>query len=451
MIGPSGPVDPELIVLSVQSRSGRPIAVLANYSMHYYGAEPVSADYYGRFAVALARRLNAQAVEPPFVGIMSQGTSGDQMWMDYSGPKKDLGLDAYAADVARVAHSAYQSIAYHDWVPLAMAETTLTLARRTPDPKRLAWAREIVDQMQTQAKTSGKPPVPLSLPQVYAKEAIYLHEQPQRELKLQAIRIGGMGITAIPNEVFAITGLKLKMRSPFDTTMNIELANGSEGYIPPPEQHRLGGYTTWPARTAGLEVQAEPRIVARILALLEQVAGKPLRSISTHHGPYAQAILASRPHAYWRLDDIEGLTAIDSTGHGRNATYEGGVALYLPGIARGAPSVGKSINRAVHLAGGRLRASLDGVGETYTVELWFWNGIANREPADHRSSALIRSVKWTDRCQYRHRRNQLSSGTAFLLKWRCLRQGAGGNDRDHSQDVASSRARARPRPSRHLS
>ena len=368
-----------------------------------------------------------------------------------AGRKKTSGLDAYAADVARVAHTAYQSIAYHDWVPLAMAETTLTLARRTPGPQRLAWARETVEQMQTQAKTSGKPPVPLSLPQVYAKEAIYLHEEPQRELKLQAIRIGGMGITAIPNEVFAITGLKIKMRSPFETTMNIELANGSEGYIPPPEQHRLGGYTTWPARTAGLEVQAEPRIVARIFALLEQVAGKPLRSISTHHGPYAQAILASRPLAYWRLDDIEGLTAIDSAGHGRNATYEGGVALYLPGIARGAPSVGKSINRAVHLAGGRLRASLDGVGETYTVELWFWNGLptASRPITGHLLS--FEASNGPTVANVGIDGTNSASGTAFLLKWRCLRQGAGGNDRDHTQDVASSHARARPRPSRHLS
>ena len=46
-IAPAGPVDPALTVLSVQSRNGRPIAVLANYSMHYYGADPVSADYFG--------------------------------------------------------------------------------------------------------------------------------------------------------------------------------------------------------------------------------------------------------------------------------------------------------------------------------------------------------------------------------------------------------------------
>ncbi len=118
------------------------------------------------------------------------------------------------------------------------------------------------------------------MPEVYAKEAIYLHDEPSRELKLQAIRIGDMGITAIPNEVYAITGLKLKAQSPFDTTMNVELANGSEGYIPPPEQHALGGYTTWPARTAGLEVPAEPKIVAAVLKLLEQVAGKPRRTLA---------------------------------------------------------------------------------------------------------------------------------------------------------------------------
>ena len=375
VIGPSGPVDPEMIVLSVQSRSGRPIAVLANYSMHYFGAESISADYYGRFASTLAQQLGGQAVEPAFVGIMSQGTSGDQMWMDYGAPKSDPGLDAYAADVARVAHQAYQSINYHDHLPLGMVETTLVLDRRVPDPKRLAWAKTIVDQMNTRAKTNDKPVAPQSQAEVYAKEAIYLHEEPRRELKLQAIRIGGLGITAIPNEVFAITGLKIKMQSPFDSTMNIELANGSEGYIPPPEQHRLGGYTTWPARTAGLEVQAEPRIVAGILGLLEQVAEKRRHGYPQLHFPYTKAILASKPFAYWRLDDLEADNAADSSQNGRNASYEGGVAMYLPGATLDGSSAGNLINRAVHFAGGRLKATVDGVGASYSVELWFWNGL----------------------------------------------------------------------------
>jgi hypothetical protein len=369
-IAPAGPVDPALTVLSVQSRSGRPIALLANYSMHYYGAEPVSADYFGRFAVALAKRIGAQAVDPPFVAMMSQGTSGDQMWMDYGQSKKEPGLDPYADAVARFAQQAYQSITYRDWVSLAMAETKLVVARRVPDERRLAWAKGIVARM-------GNRDIPNSLPEVYAKEAIFLHDEPRRELKLQAIRIGELGIAAIPNEVFAITGLKIKASSPFETTMNIELANGSEGYVPPPEQHALGGYTTWPARTAGLEVQAEPRIVEAVLRLLEQVADKPRRGVVLSPGPYARSVIASKPLAFWRLDEMHGPVAVDSTGRARHARYEGGVAYYLPGRDGTGLSAGKPLDRAVYLAGGHLRAELGSLPDTYCVELWFWNGLPN--------------------------------------------------------------------------
>ena len=182
---PSGPVDPGLSLLSIQTPEGKPVAVLANYSQHYYGASPVSADYFGRFATSLAKRVGAeQGGHQPFVGIMSQGTSGDQMWMDYGRPKNDPGPDRYADEVAESAFRAYKSIAkYHDRVPLGMAEGILRLRRRSvPDSARLEWARSVVAGMGDR--------VPRSLPEVYAKEAIFLHDDPVRELKLQAIRIG---------------------------------------------------------------------------------------------------------------------------------------------------------------------------------------------------------------------------------------------------------------------
>lgn len=376
-IVPSGPVDPALTVLAVQSRSGRPIAVLANYSMHYYGAQPVSADYYGRFAAALARRIGVGVGAPgasapdsathPFVAMMSQGTSGDQMWMDYGRPKKDPGLDAYADAVAASAERAYRKVEYREDVPLAMAETMLVLGRRLPDDARLAWAREVVAAMKDRKE-------PRTLPEVYAREAIELHDDPRRDLKLQAIRIGDLAITAIPDEVYAITGLKLKARSPLPLTMNIELANGSEGYIPPPEQHELGGYTTWPARTAGLEVQAEPRIVEAVLKLLEQVAGRPSRPMPVASStPYSEAVLASKPVACWRLDEIEGSVARDASGHGRDASYRGGHAFYLPGP--GVPGEAAKNNRAVYLANGSLKTPLDRLPAEATVEFWFRDGV----------------------------------------------------------------------------
>jgi len=233
VIGPSGPVDPDLSVISIQSPTGRPIAVLANYSMHYYESPLVSADYYGRFASHIARLRGADSRDPGFVGIMSQGTSGDLMWMDYSKPRKVIGYEAYAEALAREVHEACASIQYQDRVPLVMREAKLTLGFRTPDAKRLEASRKIA------AELGGR--LPQTLPEVYALEQIYLHDRPTAELKLQALRIGSLGITAIPNEVFAITGLKIKAQSPLQPTFNIELANGAEGYIPPPEQHKLGG------------------------------------------------------------------------------------------------------------------------------------------------------------------------------------------------------------------
>ena len=61
----------------------------------------------------------------------------------------------------------------------------------------------------------------------------------------------------------------------------MELANGAAGYIPPPEQHYLGGYTTWPARTAGMEVDAEPQIVDTLLGMLEKLSGEKRKALTT--------------------------------------------------------------------------------------------------------------------------------------------------------------------------
>jgi hypothetical protein len=266
-VGPAGPVDTKLTLLSIRSTGGRPLAVLANYSMHYFGGPSgFSADYFGAFAKYLEEKVGPRDDSTPaFVGIMSQGTSGDQHWMDYAQPMREgYTFQQYARELGDIALAALASVEYRRDIPLAMAETKLTLSRRLPSAARLDWAKGIRGKQTT--------PRPSNLPEVYAEQAQWIDEHPTAELVLQAIRVGELGMTAIPNEVYGITGLKLKAQSPLEPLMNLELANGAEGYIPPPEQHYLGGYTTWPARTAGLETEAEPKIVAALLELLEQVS-----------------------------------------------------------------------------------------------------------------------------------------------------------------------------------
>lgn len=58
--GPSGPIDPWLTTLKVETQDGQPLAMLSNLSMHYFGGHPgVSADYFGRFARSIPPRVSA--------------------------------------------------------------------------------------------------------------------------------------------------------------------------------------------------------------------------------------------------------------------------------------------------------------------------------------------------------------------------------------------------------
>lgn len=375
--GPAGPIDPQLSLLSIQTRAGRPLAVFGNFSMHYFGAAPLSADHCGRFAEGLGREIGA-GEDDGFVGILSQGTSGDSHWMDYSKAASKPTLEQYSEALLRRAGEAYRGIRHEEDGTLEMAESRLRLRRRVADADRLEWARGLAAQVGDRPAASQK--------EVYALEQVLIAAEPERELKLQALRIGEAGITALPNEVYALTGLKLKAQSPLRATFNVELANGAEGYIPPPEQHFLGGYTTWAARTAGLEEQAEPRIVEAVLQLLERVAGAPRRPLAESHGAYARAVLAARPRSYWRLDEMTPPTAADASGNGLAGLYEKGVALHLPGAQAAADGIsavpenpsnfsGAQINRAPHFAGGRVRGRWAGGEKAYSVELWLWNGL----------------------------------------------------------------------------
>jgi putative membrane-bound dehydrogenase-like protein len=363
-VGPSGPADPDLSILAIQSAAGKPMGMLANLATHYKGSPIASGDFCDRFDAVFRDVVKA---DDSFVGIMSQGTSGDGMWMDYSKPRNDPGLEGYTKQVAELAASTWKEIKYKSDVDLAMAETTLKLKRRVPDEARLAWAR----------KTFPHPleTLPKAQAQIYAREALFIHKVPEVEVKLQAVRIGDMGITALPNEVYAITGLKLKQQSPLAMTFNIELANGAQGYIPPPEQHELGGYTTWPARTAGLEVNAEPKIVTELVKLLEKVAGKPTKSVSDPPNSFSKAIQVAKPSAFWRLGEIAGTKVVDATAR-HHAEYEPGVARYLDGPTIDAESQSLP-NRAAHFAGGRVRSSELDLGAKYSFECWLWNGIPN--------------------------------------------------------------------------
>ena len=262
----AGQPDPDVPVISVQTKDGQPLAIYSAYSLHYVGkTQPVSADYFALFCDNIASRTGGDK-QPNFMAALANATSGDMWLMDYTLPtRREYTLEGVADDVARAAFAAYSQIRYYDWAPIAMEESLLECGVRMPSEAEVAEAKEFMKTFEGRK--------PKDVPEVYARETVLLSEMPPtRELKIQALRIGELGIGTIPNETYASTGLYIKKQSPLKSTFVVELANGCEGYIPPPELHPLGGYTCWRARTACLEPQAERKIRARVLELLESVA-----------------------------------------------------------------------------------------------------------------------------------------------------------------------------------
>lgn len=276
LLKPAGPTDPEISFLSVQARNGRPLALYAAYSLHYVGGVPagvISADYFAVFCERIGELLRADrlvhgdpgdAVAPPFVALLANGTSGDVNNIDFHAKRVAQPPFAQMRKVANVVaaavYRAYQTIEHRDWVPLDARYEELTIGSRRPTFEMITRAREVL------AAPAGKPgwhPLEKS----YANRVLQRAEAPATvQAPLQVIRIGDVGMMTIPAETFAEMGLALKAKSPFPRSFAVSITNGYYGYMPTPEQHRLGGYESW-VGTNRLEMEAAPKISEALLRM----------------------------------------------------------------------------------------------------------------------------------------------------------------------------------------
>lgn len=281
LLRPAGPVDPQITFLSVQSTSGKPIALLASYGLHYVGGVSpgaISADYFAVFAECVGELLGADGQDPPFVGIMANGTSGDVNNLErYSdeelarrGPQPKRRYLPYekAREVAELCAAkvmeVYKTIEWHDHVQLHSVQRTLTFERRYPTQAEIEWAEGV---------EAGKiQPMSTSRYSTYRTVLAYASPEmpPTIDVIVQTHRIGDLAIAAMPFEVFAEIGLELKQRSPIQPLMNISIANGSHGYLPTPEQHRLGGYETW-IGVNKVQLDASVKMVDALVEMLTEL------------------------------------------------------------------------------------------------------------------------------------------------------------------------------------
>jgi neutral ceramidase len=270
---PSGPIDPEVGIISLQTKDGKPLALFANYSLHYVGDAPpnmLSGDYYGVFAERMAAKMGGES--PTFMAVMSNATSGNINNVDYNSGKPRPRSEpmsqctAVAISVVDAISKVLPDLKYTSDITLAAVETEIELGVRLPSADDLKKAEE---------RLAKAKPEYSDVKDIYARETVLLSKYPSSvKVLLQAFRIGDLALVSSPCETFCETGLAIKAASPFKPTFVVELANGYNGYLPTPEHHAWGGYETWRARSSYLAPDAEPKIRATLLDLLGQLQAK---------------------------------------------------------------------------------------------------------------------------------------------------------------------------------
>jgi hypothetical protein len=282
---PAGPIDPDVMILSVHdARKRKPLAMFANYALHYVGGLPegqVSSDYFGEFCRLMPIRLRAGE---DFVAMMSNGASGDinNLPRLFQRPPREPGeqLRIIASKTADAAWFAWKKIDdYETSVRIGMIERPITLALRRPTAAQMESAKAtlaITDKSQL-ARLPKKA-------ESYARKTMSMLDGGQITVPLQAIRLGDTALCAIPFETFVEIGLELKQRSPFTNTIVVGIANGYNGYLPTPEQHELGGYETW-LGTCRVQEDASVLIIDQLLDMLTEL--RMSRDASANRPPTA--------------------------------------------------------------------------------------------------------------------------------------------------------------------
>lgn len=274
---PCAKTDPQVSFLAVKGEDGEWISVLANYSLHYVGdweAGTISADYFGFFAKALQQMLRAK---DDFVGIMSNGTSGDaNVWEFGESTHYPTGFfeksELIGGEISEKVCEAVKSLQWQHGPAISVQYTEVPVELRKPSAGELEDAKRILQESKyenLQIDDAG-------LRSLYAREQVLLNELPDSlPFPLHAIKIGDGIIGGMGGELFAETGLWLKAHAGI-TYFTVGLANGNHGYVPPAHEFAVGGYETWRSRTSKLKTDAEEILKTKQLELIHSLLAVPL-------------------------------------------------------------------------------------------------------------------------------------------------------------------------------
>lgn len=238
-----GPIDPEVAVMALRAKSGRPLGVVVNFACHPTHHGPggeFSAGYPGVLAAQMKKRGWPAA-------LFLNGACGNVHFADPArggaGPSMEEIGGALASDAERI----LQGVAYESAVTLGGRARTVQL------PCRAATDAEVQGAVRGAQRFVDTSAYDRAMPALLDR----IRRRRTQPAEVQVLKVNRHAFASLPAEAFVQIGLRIKEEARPMRALVVSCANGMVGYVPHPEAFRRGGYETtfgpvsWLAPEAG--------------------------------------------------------------------------------------------------------------------------------------------------------------------------------------------------------
>ena len=266
---PAGPIDPEVGVIVVKELSGKPMAVLINYTCHpaiLAGDNFLITEDYPGYTMRLVEK------ETDALCLFTNGATGNINHINIFNPYQRRGFYEAERLGTILGKKVLSIIPKGKTIPvkeLRIIREEIKLSLRKIPRSEVEKARRLVEERKIKK---------ISLidglsEEVYAEQILALGKISEKSLssEIQVISLGDIALVSIPGELFVEYGLEIKKKSPFVHTFIIGYANDYVGYIPTLKAFQEGGYEVRTGSASKLDPKTGEMITERVLQMLDRL------------------------------------------------------------------------------------------------------------------------------------------------------------------------------------
>lgn len=256
ILRPLGEIDPEVLVIKIESMEGELLGVVTNYACHL---DTVSGNRYCPDYPGELERVLKRVYGPDVVSIFLTGACGNINHYDFMHRTREFYTQANPPHYVRMgrvlAGAVIKALSFaeaEETEELAVENGAFPAVIRTPSAEDVARAEAFLAENPYEAITvrEGQPPVPPRpanyVERHYARSLLAVSKIAEKNVSIpvQTARIGKAAIAGMPCELFVEFGRDVKARSGFEYTMISTLTNAHFGYLAIREAFEQGGYET---------------------------------------------------------------------------------------------------------------------------------------------------------------------------------------------------------------